>query len=172
MIVTPGAGWAPRPAPYGLTAQERCAILNWACFDALEVIVPPSWRANARYVNSLEFQSEDVNDLYGRMRRILEAIPVGDPVALDEQRRDNLHKMLDDCWFSKTMSDHVSMWPNDSEQKHCYMRARYLFVSHWLAQAPMLNDGQMHVLIHRAADHGLDSRPLLGQVSFHGKGMI
>lgn len=22
MIVTPGAGWAPRPAPYGLTAQE------------------------------------------------------------------------------------------------------------------------------------------------------
>lgn len=165
MFATPASGWVTKVQPvYTLTVTERAELLNWACFDTLPVVMPESLLTTPRYVNSPEFQSEDIDPMYARMRRVLEEIPAGDPVAIDHDERLGLHKLLEETWFSVKLTEHMAHLVTG--QARCFLRARYLFVTHWLTYYPQVT--RMESLIHRASDAGLNKRFTLQAIHFDG----
>lgn len=154
------AGWVPKPTPYYLTATERSELLNWACFDALPAVMPPGLLCSDRYVNSLEFQPDDLDELYRRMVRVLEDVPTGDPIAVPN--RLQTLRLLDESWFSDEVCELVNRWGNS--QMYLYQRARYLFISHWLHQP----EDALQKVVQQVTDYGINHRHALGGVNFDG----
>lgn len=165
-IPPPAIGWTVRPNPYTLTATERAELLNWACFDALPAMLPVASLHSDRYINSPEFQSEDVNQMHQRMTRILESVPTGSPVSLSDEHRTALHLLLDESWFNSKLTDHVSHW--GTSQSSCFLRARYLFVTYWLDQGQEADLELMRKKLDHAVDLGLNKRYALQSLNFDG----
>lgn len=175
MIFIPGAytNINTQPNTYGLTATERAEILNWAVFDALPFLSRPLLPGlGDRYLASMEFEGTDHPEIYQRMKKILDAVPLGEPVTIKEDVRNQLHKALDLCWFSQRLADNffsMSGW-----QRDCYLRARYIFVSHWLSRYPDypadLALEHMTSDIERLGKLGQETRFALQDVPFTGKG--
>lgn len=161
------ASWAaPKPAAF-LTATERSELLNWCCFDALPVVLPPALLDDPRYFNSPEFQPDDLEEMYIRMRRLLEDIPVGRAIPIRPQDRTEMHVMLNQSWFSEAMTTKITAW--GTGQSKCFMRARYLFVTHWFSHYPRSEQPEdMLYFINKATDIGLNKRFALQAVHFDG----
>jgi hypothetical protein len=153
-------GWRPKPQVFSLTASERAELLNWACFDTLPSVLPTGLLCGDRYVNSPEFQPDDLDPLYRRMTRVLEDVPTGDPIALPN--RLGTLRLLDESWFSDDICEQVARW--GTGQMYLYQRARYLFVSHWLHQP----QEALAKVVQQVTDYGLNHRYALSGLNFNG----
>lgn len=158
----------PQPGTFGLTLSERVAIINWAVFDSLPVVIEDQMVLGSRYLTSVEFEPDDSPLLYDRMTRVLDGIPPGEPVLIPESERAQMHYALDACWFSTTLSTQIVN--TGGAMSHCYTRVRYLFISHLLAGYPERGMEKSCALIEQAADIGINKRFALLEVPFTGKG--
>lgn len=172
MILLPGQ-YAPnqKPHTYGLTATERAEILNWACFDTLRTFRPLLYGLGDRYLMSPEFEPTDLPQVYLRMKKILESVPAADPVQIPVSVREELHKSLDNCWFSQRLSD--NFYSMGGYMGGCFSRARYIFVSHWLLKyatfPPEYAVDWMTQEIVDLGKLGMDKRFALQEVPFKGR---